>query len=163
MGAVGIDRSSANGSRPEPMMQVVAGIVVLALALLAWGGQLISWLAPGLATRWGLTEVEEAVEPVFHADVRGEAAWDALSLWTLVVAGVLIILDESSWAYFGLLGGGMFLYFGGRGIFTRLVMLRRGLRIGTEANVRVGLAFLAIWGVTALVVIVAAVRSLSTG
>lgn len=136
---------------------------MLALALLAWGGQFISWLAPDSAERWGLTESSDAVDSVFHADVRGEAAWDSLTLWTMVVAGILIVLDEPAWAYFGLVGGGIFLYFAGRGIFTRLVMLRRGFRIGTESNVRVGLAFLVIWGALALIVIVAAARSLSTG
>jgi hypothetical protein len=57
-------------------------------------------------------------------------------------------------------GGGMYLYFGGRGIFARLVMQRRNIRIGAPRNVRLGLAFSAIWAAMAIVTIIAAVMSL---
>ncbi len=139
-------------------MEIVWGIVVLVSSLLAWGGQTLSWLAPTAAARLGLAEAEDTVEPVFWADIRGEALWDFLTLWTMVVAGVLLILDSSTWAYFGLVGGGMYLYFAGRGITTRLAMLQRRYRIGRAANVRAGLAMLAVWGVMAAVTIAAAAR-----
>jgi hypothetical protein len=107
-------------------------------------------------------ESEHDVEPAFWADIRGEAAWDFWTLWTLVVAGLLLILDISAWAYFGLIGGGIYLYFAGRGVFARLAMQRRGLRFGAPKGVKVGLGFLAVWGVTALITIAAAVVALSS-
>ena len=143
-------------------MNVLGGLAITVLALLAWGGQAIARLAPDTAARWGLAEAEEDVEPTFWADIRGEAAWDMVSLWTLVAAGVLLVVDQPAWAYFGLVGGGMFLYFAGRGILTRLEMQRRGLRIGDPASVRTGMIALAVWGVTALGTIIAAVRALPT-
>ena len=143
-------------------MGVLWGIVVLLLALLCWGGQTTSWLAPDTAVKLTLMEAEDDVEPTFWADIRGEAAWDFLTLWTMVVAGVLLIIDAAAWAYFGLVGGGMYVYFGGRGIFTRLAMRRRGLRVGSEASLKVGYAFLVIWGVVGLVTIAAAVVALPT-
>ena len=85
-------------------------------------------LAPNAAARVGLSEPESDVDSTFYADARGEAAWDMLSLWTLIVAGVLLMLNSSLWPYFGLVGGGMYLYFAGRGIIVRLeldVSLRR--------------------------------------
>lgn len=141
-------------------MGTVWGFTVLALSLLAWLGQAISWVAPARAARWSLTEDAKAVEPVFHADVRGEAAWDTLSLWTMVVAGALLVADSPIWAYFGLIGGGMYIYFAGRGLFTRVVMQRRGYRIGAKSNVPLAYAFLAIWGVVGLITIVAGVVAL---
>ncbi len=143
-------------------MQVLWGVVVVLLSLLGWGGQAVSSLAPARAVRWKVMEAEDDVEPTFWADVRGEAAWDVLTLWTMVVAGVLLIVDSGAWPYFGLVGGGMYLYFGGRGIFTRTAMMRRGLRIGAPENVRIGFVFCAIWSVMALVTIVAAVASLES-
>jgi hypothetical protein len=143
-------------------MQVVAGIVVVVLSLLCWGGQTISWLSPATAVKLTLMEAEDDVEPVYWADIRGEAAWDALTLWTMLAAGILLIADSDSWAYFGLVGGGMYVYFAGRGILTRVVMQRRGLRIGAPANVKIGLTFLAIWGVMGVVTIVAAIAALPT-
>ena len=141
-------------------MTIVWGIVVLALALLAWAGQTLAWLAPPTAERLSLTDAEADVDPAFYADVRGEARWDAFSLWTLVVAGVLLIVDSPAWPYFGLVGGGMFLYFAGRGISTRVAAMRRSIRIGTPSDVRVAFVALSLWGLTAAITIVASVAEL---
>lgn len=141
-------------------MNVLWGVIVTLLSLLAWGGQVVSWLSPETAVSWKVMEAEDDVEPVFWADVRGEATWDAFTLWTMVVAGVLLSIGSDTWPYFGLVGGGMYLYFGGRGIMSRAAMLRQGLRIGAPDNVRLGFAFSAIWAVMALITIIAAVIAL---
>ncbi len=141
-------------------MDIALGIVIVVLSLLGWGGQTIAWLAPKTAVRLTLMEAEEDVEPTYWADIRGEAPWDSLTLWTLLAAGVLLIANNSVWAYFGLVGGGMYLYFAGRGILTRVAMQRRRLRVGNPQNLRLGYALLAIWGVVGAVTIVAAVLAL---
>jgi hypothetical protein len=74
------------------------GVIVVGLSLLCWGGQTIAWLAPTTAVRLGLTESEEDVEATYWADIRGEAPWDFLMQWTLVVAGALLIIDNPRWA-----------------------------------------------------------------
>ena len=142
-------------------MDIVWGIVLITFGLLAWGGQTLSWLIPETAARLGLAEAENEVEPLFWADIRGEAAWDALTLWTLVVAGILLAADVQAWAYFGLVAGGIYLYFAGRGILTRLEMLRRGFRIGKSGGVRMAMVVLGVWGVIAGVTIVLAVLDLA--
>lgn len=142
-------------------MAVGWGVVLVLLSLLAWLGQLLSWLAPETAVRLGVMEDEDEVEPVYAADIRGEAVWDALTLWTLVVAGVLLVVDHDAWAYFGLVGGGAYLYFAGRGILTRLEIRARGFRVGRDETVRTNLVMLAVWGVAALVTIGAAVAALT--
>jgi hypothetical protein len=141
-------------------MQIFWGIVLVASSLLCWGGQTIVCFAPATGARLGLSETEADVEPTLWADVRGEALWDFLTLWTLVVAGVLLIIDRPAWAYFGLVGGSMYVYFAGRGIFTRVTMQRRGLRIGTPQGVKVVFTFLTVWGITGLVTIMAAIAAL---
>ena len=142
-------------------MHIVWGVVVVSLSLLAWGGQTLAWLAPRAATRWALTEAEDTVEPSYFADIRGEAPLDAITLWTMLVAGVLLIVGVDGWAYFGLVGGGMHVYFAGRGLFTRLAMERQGFRIGLARNVKLGYFMLAVWGVMGLITIAAAVIALS--
>lgn len=141
-------------------MGLLWGIMLILLSTLAWGGQTMSWLAPDAAERFGLTETQAHVEPVFHADGRGEATWDFFTLWTLLVAGFLLVLDNASWAYFGLVGGSIYVYFGGRGVFVRKTMERRGFRIGTPSNVRIGYAFLVIWALTGVITTVAAFLAL---
>ena len=108
-------------------MGILWGVVVVALSLLCWGGQAIAWFAPATAVRLTLMEAEDSVEPTYFADGRGEALWDMFTLWTMLVAGVLLIVDNPAWAYFGLVGGGMYVYFAGRGIFTRRAMQQPGL------------------------------------
>ncbi len=143
-------------------MDVLWGVVLLVVCGFCWLGQLISWVASPVAVRLGLCEAETDVEPAFWADGRGEAAWDSFTLWTLPVAGLLLLWDLDSWAYLGLCGGGMYVYFAGRGVLARLAMQRRGLRIGSPASVRIGYVALVVWGTIALVTIAAAVAVLGT-
>jgi hypothetical protein len=142
-------------------MGIAWAVVLIVFGLLAWAGQTLSWVAPSTAEKLGLVEKRESVEPVYWADIRGEALWDFLTLWTLVVAGVLLLSDHEAWPYFGLVGGGIYLYFAGRGILTRLEMQRSGFRVGDPSNVRLGLVMLAVWGVVALITIVTAATALS--
>lgn len=141
-------------------MELLWGLVIVVLGLLAWGGQTLSWFAPATAARLGLADAEGSVDAVFWADGRGEALWDALTLWTLPLAGVLLIGGHDAWAWLGLFAAGMYVYFAGRGIFTRVTMQRRGLRIGTPQNVKVVFTFLTVWGITGLVTIMAAIAAL---
>lgn len=142
-------------------MDIVWGLVIIALGLLAWVGQTVVWLLPERAVRLSLSEAEASVDAVYWADIRGEAMWDALSLWTLPLAGVLLLAGHEAWAWLGLVGGGMYVYFGGRGLLTRLELQRRGHRIGEPANVRLNLAMCAVWGVTGFITVAAAVASLA--
>ncbi|MCP5028323.1 MAG: hypothetical protein GY929_18765, partial [Actinomycetia bacterium] len=72
-----------------------------------------------------------------------------------------LAVDADAWPYFGLVGGGTYGYFAGRGILTRVEMQRRGFRIGADSSVRVGYAFLTIWGVMAAITVVASVMALA--
>ena len=128
--------------------------------ILCWLGQVIATFAPRLAVKLQLIGAESDEDPVFYADGRGEAKWDILILWVLPVAGILLLLDNAAWAYFGLIGGGSYLYFAGRGIVVRLVMQRRGIRIGTPENNRLFNVVLVIWAVIAVVTIIMAVNDL---
>ena len=142
-------------------MDLFWGVVLIIFTLLVcWLGQTITAFSPKLAVKLGLTEPESDVDPAFYADVRGEAIWDTMILWTLPVAGILLILNNTLWAYFGLVGGGMYLYLAGRGIAVRLAMQRRGIRIGKPRTLKLFYVFLTLWGVIAVVTIIMAVAAL---
>ena len=142
-------------------MNLFWGVVLIIFTLLVgWLGQTITVFSPKLAVKLGLTEPESDVDPTFYADVRGEAIWNTMILWTLPVAGILLILNNALWAYFGLVGGGTYLYLAGRGIAVRLAMQRRGIRIGKPGTLKFFYVFLAIWGLIAVVTIIMAVAAL---
>ena len=142
-------------------MDLIWGVAIIALGLLAWVGQAISWLAPATAARLNLADAEGSVDDVFWADGRGEALWDAFTLWTLPLAGLLLLANHEAWTWLGLVGGGMYAYFSGRGILARLELRRRGYGIGDPSSVRVGLSALAIWGLAGVVTIAAAIVELA--
>jgi hypothetical protein len=138
-------------------MNIIWGVVLILFTLLGWLGQAYSAFAPKAAAKLGLSEHESEVDPTFWADVRGEVIWDTIILWTLPLVGILLLLNNPLWTYFGLVGGGMYLYLAGRGILTRLVMQRRGIRIGNPATLKFYYMFLIIWGLIAVVTIFMAV------
>jgi len=142
-------------------MHVIWGVVLTIISSLGWIGQMITAINPLLAARLGLTELESDVDPTFYADVRGEAFWDTAILWTLPAAGVLLLLDNPNWVYFGLIGGGMYLYFAGRGIVVRRTMQRNAIQIGSADTLKMGYIFLSIWGLTAIITIVMAIFAIS--
>jgi hypothetical protein len=143
-------------------MNIIWGaILILFTLILCWLGQVINATSPTLAAKLGLAEPESDVDRTFFLDGRGEAIWDALSLWILPVAGILLLFDNPSWAYFGLVGGGMYLYFAGRLLVVRQVMQRHSIRIGKPETVKLYNVVLTIWGLIAVVTIVMAVVGLS--
>lgn len=141
-------------------MNIIWGTVLTIFSLFAWLGQAITAFSPKAALKLGTTEPESDVDPTFYVDIRGESIWDTMILWTLPVAGILLMLDNSLWAYFGLVGGGMYLYFAGRGITVRLAMQRRGIRIGTPKTLTAIYVFLVLWSLIAAVTIIVAVAAL---
>jgi hypothetical protein len=143
-------------------MNLIWGTILVVFTLvLSWLAQVVNAsLPPALAAKWGLNEPESDVDATFFVDTQGEALWDAMSIWPLPVAGILLLLNSPQWAYFGLVGGGMYLYLAGRGIVVRLLMQRRGIRIGMPGTLRVYYAFLILWGLIAIVTIVMAVAAL---
>ena len=134
-------------------------ILIIMFGILCWLGQVINASSPTLAARLGLTEPESDVDPTYFVDGRGEAIWDALILWTLPVAGVLLILNNPWWVYFGLVGGGMYLYFAGRMLVVRLAMQRHGIRIGKPETVKLYNAVLILWGLLAVATIIMALAA----
>jgi hypothetical protein len=137
-------------------MNIIWGVILTIFSLFGWIGQGVTAFSPKVAVKLGLTEPESDVDPTFYADVRGESIWDTMILWTLPVAGILLLLNNLLWAYFGLVGGGMYLYFAGRGITVRLAMQRRGIRIGMRKTLAAIYVFMILWGLIAVVTIVMA-------
>ena len=138
-------------------MNIIWGVILTVVSSIGWIGQSISAINPRLAERLGLTEVKTDVDSTFYADVRGEAYWDTLVLWILPVAGILLIMNNPAWVYFGLVGGGMYLYFAGRGILVRRNMQNQGIRIGSAETLKAIYTFLSIWGITAIATMVYAI------
>jgi len=141
-------------------LNIIWGAFLILLSSIAYFGQVITTFWPELAAKLGVAEAETEVDATFFADIRGEAIWDSLTLWTLPLAGLLQILNSALWPYLGLIGGGMYLYFAGRGILVRKMMKSRGIRIGLPENLQTAYIFLTLWGLAAVTTIIIAIVSL---
>ena len=142
-------------------MYIIWGIILTILSSIGYLGQVITALWPEVASELALTEPESDVDPTYYADVRGESFWDTTILWVLPATGVLLLLNNPLWVYFGMIGGGMYLYFAGRGILARRVMQGRGVQIGSPETLKVAYIFLTLWGLAAVITIVTAIVALT--
>jgi len=142
-------------------MNLIWGIILVSVTLKCWIGQIIIALSPKVAVKIRITEPESDVNQTFFADMRGEAIWDAITLWILPFSGMLLVLNNSLWTYFGLVGGGMYLYFVGRTITSHLIMQRHGIHIGRSRKLKVKYIILTLWGLVAVITIIMAVTTLT--
>jgi hypothetical protein len=136
-------------------------VLVIFTFLLCWLGQVIDATSPKLAVHLGLVAPESELDRTFYLDGRGETIWDALTLWTLLLVGILLLLEHPWWAFFGLIGGGMYMYFAGRGIIVRRIMQREGIKICNPHTLKTVYVGLSIWGVIGLVTIFLALNTQS--
>ena len=141
-------------------MNLIWGIILVSVTLKCWIGQIIIVYSPKVAEKINIIEPESDVDKTYFLDMRGSAIWDVFSLWILPIAGILIIINNFLWTYFGLIGGGMYLYFAGRGIASHLVMQRHGIHIGRSKKVRIKYLILTVWGLMGFITMIMAVWTL---
>ena len=133
---------------------LIWGMILVSVSLKIWIGQIIIALSPSLAEKINIIEPESNLNETYFLELRGSAIWDALSLWILPLTGILIIINNDLWTYFGLVGGAMLLYSVGRTISSNIELIHNNINIGTSKRVKVKLLLLAFWGVVAIVTII---------
>ena len=141
-------------------MNLIWGIILISITLKCWIGQIIITLSPKMAETIKIIEPKSDVDQTYFTYIRSEAIWGAISLWILPITGILLIINNAFWTYFGLVGGGIYLCFTGYSIVSRLTMQKRGINIGSSRNLKVTYIFLTFWGLIALVTIIMAITTL---
>ena len=119
-------------------MRMIVGLLSLAGWVL-YVGQLISVLNVRLAQRLGLQESPASADPLLtHLEVWA-ARWDLVWLWTLPLAGILMLANHWLWPYAALIGGGAFVDAGGREAAKILGLRERGVRTGSQSEHRLAM------------------------
>ena len=158
-----VDLRGTNDLDDEAMsvMELVIGIGTLVVGTIAWVGQCLAFFTPALAERLGVLERESDMDPILYLiETRAMGAADALLAWTLPCGALLMLLGHPYWPFFGLVGGGVFLYFSVLIVLARVVLRRRGLRAGSPSAVRAAYLFGGLWLVSALAMTTLAIREL---
>ena len=141
-------------------MQKLLGIVCVFFGALGWIGQTISAMNFPLAQRLGLQEKSADTDPLYRLAELNAAKWDALVLWTLIVAGMLMLFDHSSWPYASLIASGIYLDTAGREAAKYVSLSNGGVRTGTAKERRTAFCFFAVMGAISLWVMVYSAWSL---
>ena len=143
-------------------MTITIGIITIILGLIGWVGQTLAVFNNVLATKLGLSETEEVMDPTMLAFERfSMGIMDFLLMWILPVSAFLMIIQNAWWPVFALVGGAVYLYIPGCFTITRIVLGKRGLKIGTRSAQVTAYVLAVLWTVDALVMMYLAVKGLS--
>jgi len=144
-------------------MVTAVGILVLVLGLIAWIGQALAFLAPSVAVTLGVLEPEEEIDPTLHIiEAKAEGLVDMLLAWTLSASALLMLLGHPLWPYLAFFGAGVFLYFSGLIVFSRVFLRGAGRKVGRSASERAAYFFGGLWAVSAVAMIALATLHLSS-
>ena len=135
-------------------MRVTLGILALLVGSLGLVGQLISAIDFRLAQKLGLQEKDDETDHLYRQLELNTARVDVLVLWTLVVAGALMVIDHSWWPWMALIAGGVHLDAGLREIAKGRGLTTEGIRVGSPTEVRLGIGFLTLLAAVGLTLIV---------
>ena len=135
-------------------MRIVLGIICVLFGGLGWVGQAISAINFPLAQRLGLQEKSEGIDSVYQQAELNAARWDSLVLWTLIAAGILMLINHYWWPYLSLIAGGIYLDGGGREAAKYLSLRKSGVRVGSSKELKMAATLFILMMVVALWVII---------
>ena len=139
------------------------GITVFILGSICWIGQTLVVFSPRTAIKLGLSEPEDEVNAEMYLFERlSQGIMDVLLTWILPAAALLMLLGNPSWPLFALVGGGIYLYFPGVFMITRVVLKRHGKQVGRPASVLFAYVLGTLWTLSAVTMITLAVVELSS-
>lgn len=143
------------------MMITLIAIIVIIVGLIAWIGQSLSVFALPTAIRFGLFEPEDEIDQsMFLFERYSMGIMDILLIWILPFSAILMLMENSYWSIFALVGGGIYLYFPGACMITRVVLKRHGKKVGRPSSVTAAYLFGWIWIISSITMIVLAVIEL---
>ncbi len=143
------------------MLTTLIGVTVVILGLICWVGQTMAVFFLPTAIKLGLFEPEHEVDPTMYLFERmSQGIMDVLLTWILPFSALLMILGRPSWPIFALVGGGVYLYFPGVFMITRIVLKQKGKRIGRPSSVTTANIFGILWVLSAITMIALAAMEL---
>lgn len=131
-------------------MMTAAGIVCVVFGSIVLIGQFVSTIDFSLAQKLGLQEGDADTDPLFRRLELNTARWDLFVLWTLPVAGVLMLVDHAWWPYMALAAGGVHVDTAGRETAKVLGLRKHGVRTGSARDAHIFYWFVGLMLLTGL-------------
>lgn len=144
------------------MAVTIAGILIVVLGLICWLGQTLVIFAPNVAVTLGVGEPEGDVDPSMYLFERfSQGIMDVLLAWMLPASALMMLLGYAHWPILALIGGGVYLYFPGVFMITRVVLKRNGMKIGKLPSEMTAHVLGLLWILSAICMIALAVSELT--
>ena len=141
-------------------MQLFLGWVLIIFPGFLYAGQIISSVNFSLAQKLGLQENPGQADQLLQRSERYTAYWDLVTLLWLPLSGILMILNNSAWPLFALVGGAIYLDAAGREAVKILSFKHEGIRLGSAKQHRFFLSTYIIMAVLGIVTIVFSAKKL---
>jgi hypothetical protein len=141
-------------------VQIALSLICILFGSLGWAGQVVSAIHYPLAQRLGLQEKSEGTDALYRIAELNTARWDVFVVWTLPLAGILMLLDHHWWPYAALIAGGIHLDAAGREAAKLVSLSKAGVRVGSTKDLWIAAIFFSAMGAISLVVIAYALRTL---
>ncbi len=135
-------------------MRIILGIICIAFGGFGWLGQMISAMNFPLAQKWGLQEKDDHTDEVFRRAELHTAKWDIYILWPLILAGILMLLNDPWWPYVSLISGGIYIDTAGREVAKFVSLKQSGVRVGSGRDLRIAAFFFSLMALIGLWVLV---------
>ena len=111
-------------------MQLILGWLLIIFPGALYAVQLISSVNFPLAQRLGLQEDPNEADLLLQRAEKYTAFWDLVTLLWMPVSGVLIVMNNTAWPLFALIGGAIYVDAAGREVAKILSLKHEGIRIG---------------------------------
>ena len=136
------------------MIETAFAILVIILGLICWLGQTLVVFAPATAVRFGVGEPEGDVDRSMYLFERySQGIMDILLTWMLPASALMMLLDIDNWEILALIGAGVYLYFPGVFIITRIVLKRDLKKVGQPSSEFAAYVFGGLWTLSAVYMI----------
>jgi hypothetical protein len=134
-------------------MRIALSLICILFGAFGWVAQFVSAIHYPLAQRLGLQEKTEGTDALFRIAELSTARWDVCVLWTLPLAGILMLVDHHWWPYVSLIAGGIYLDTAGREAAKMLSLRKGGVRVGSSKDLWIAVVFFSVMAAISLAVI----------
>ena len=127
-------------------MTTIFGIFVIIVGLICWAGQSLSLLLPKYAVKLGVLEPKNEMDETFHLiDSKVLGLIDMALTWMLPVSAIMMLQGYRYWPILALIGSGVFIYFSGFIVFSRIFLNKDGKKVGSTNSQVTGYIASVLW------------------
>jgi len=144
-------------------MQFVLGWLLIIFPGALYAVQLISSVNFPLAQRLGMQEDPDEADLLLQRAEKYTAFWDLVTLLWMPVSGVLMVINNTAWPLFALIGGAIYVDAAGREAAKLLSFKHEGIRIGAPKQHRLFFATYFIMAALGIIGVVYSVGKIRAG